>query len=284
MPAPARYTIAQASRMLSIMDVTILKYIRNTGVLPLREDEQGELYLLHEDLLLYRAQHQGEPYRRGKAKLPLAAWGRLEEQSHQPIGDTPMEKIPTLFLRNPNNMKLVTREINPDAAWALTADVIPTIKKDGTNVRVTVLAGKCIGLEKRRNPTREEKATGAEPGYVLASVDDPADKHIIAAVAATDFRTWPDGAWPCEALGPKIQGGIESSTPCLYPFSWSPEPIPYTIPLIHDDIAAYLMWNPIEGIVWHEQGGLGRMAKIKRRDFDLSWPIKSTPGTFTVRG
>ena len=28
-----------------------------------------------------------------------------------------MKKIPTLFIRDPQNMKLVTREVNPDAAW-----------------------------------------------------------------------------------------------------------------------------------------------------------------------
>lgn len=28
-----------------------------------------------------------------------------------------MNKIPTLFIRNPQNMKFVTREVNPEAAW-----------------------------------------------------------------------------------------------------------------------------------------------------------------------
>ena len=185
-----------------------------------------------------------------------------------------MEKIPTLFLRNPENMKLVTREINPDAAWILDAKSIPTIKRDGTNVRVTILNGKCIGLEKRRNPTREEKARGAEPGYILASTDDPSDKHIFAAVDATDFSEWPEGQWSCEALGPKIQGGIESSVPTLYPFSWNPTYIKEDILLTFDGIKAYLETHKIEGIVWHEQSDQGRMAKIKRRDFNLDWPVK----------
>jgi hypothetical protein len=30
-----------------------------------------------------------------------------------------------------------------------------------------------------------------------------ADKHIFAAVDATDFSKWPDGSWSCEAVGPK---------------------------------------------------------------------------------
>lgn len=186
-----------------------------------------------------------------------------------------MEKIPTLFVRNPENMKLVTREINPDAAWILTSTAVPTVKKDGTNIRVDILNEKCIGVEKRRNPTREEKASGAEPGYVRAERGDPSDKHIFAAVDATDFTGWQNGAWSCEALGPKIQGGVEASSPCLYPFSWGAQRITDTIPLTYDGIKAYLEMHPIEGIVWHEQDREKRMCKIKRRDFGLAWPLTS---------
>jgi len=186
-----------------------------------------------------------------------------------------MDKIPTLFLRNPENMKLVTHDINPDAAWLLTTYAMPTVKKDGTNIRVTLKDRKCIMVEKRRNPTREEKAQGQEPGYVLASRDDPADKHIFAAVDATDFSSFPfpAGGWPCEALGPKIQGGVESDTPCLYPFTVFPIVIEEEIPLTYEGIKAYLETHEIEGIVWHEQNG-PRNAKIKRRDFGLAWPVK----------
>ena len=186
-----------------------------------------------------------------------------------------MDKIPTLFIRNPERMQLVTREVNPDAAWVFSAEVVPTVKKDGTNIRVDVLEGKCICVEKRRNPTREEKASSAEPGYVLALRDNPADKHIFAAVDATDFSNWPNGAWPCEALGPKIQGGVESSVPCLYAFSWNPDWIVEEIPITYDGIKAYLLMYPIEGIVWHEQSNRGNMCKVKCRDFGLPWPIKS---------
>ncbi len=185
-----------------------------------------------------------------------------------------MDKIPTLFLRNPERMQLVTHEVNPDAAWVLEGYGTPTVKKDGTNIRVTVAAGQCTLVEKRRNPTREEKASGAEPGYVEAHRDDPADKHIFAAVDATHFYDWPNGAHPCEALGPKIQGGVESPLPCLYAFS-----IPHYVyaltdnPRTFEEMRDYLATHPIEGIVWHDRLR-HRYAKIKRRDFGLPWPIK----------
>lgn len=184
-----------------------------------------------------------------------------------------MEKIPTLFVRDPQNMKLVTREVNPDAAWVFTANVVPTVKKDGTNIRVTVEDGTCVHVEKRRNPTREEKAAGAEPGYVDASRNDPADKHIFAAVDATDFTIYPRGMWPCEALGPKIQGGVESKTPCLYPFSFKPEVLNH-IDITFDAIKAFLEQHEIEGIVWQDVHHY-RAVKIKRRDFNLPWPVRS---------
>ena len=141
----------------------------------------------------------------------------------------------------------------------------------------SVLLGSFWGIsavEKRRNPTREEKAAGAEPGYIDANPDAPNDKYIFAAVNATNFADWPDGASSCEALGPKIQGGIESATPCLYPFSFRPERLldfPQQVSFEH--IKDYLTTHVIEGIVWHDETN-NRYAKIKRRDFDLPWPAK----------
>lgn len=184
-----------------------------------------------------------------------------------------MIKIPTLFIRNEQNMKLVTRDINPDAEWIFNGNAIPTVKKDGTNIRVTISHWQCIHVEKRRNPTREEKAAGAEPGYIDASRDDPSDKHIFAAVDATTFTGWPDGLWPCEALGPKIQGGVEASQPMLYSFVLHPLVIAEPFELTYDGIRDFLATHTIEGIVWHDENHY-RFAKIKRRDFALPWPVK----------
>ncbi|OLD63756.1 MAG: hypothetical protein AUF65_01225 [Chloroflexi bacterium 13_1_20CM_50_12] len=184
-----------------------------------------------------------------------------------------MIKIPTLFLRNEQNMKLVTREVNPDAIWVFDGKAIPTVKKDGTNIRVTVRNGMCTYAEKRRNPTREEKANGAEPGYVAVDERDPQNQHILSAITHTDYTGWPDGAWPCEALGPKIQGGVEASQPMLYSFVLHPLVIAEPFELTFDGIQRFLTTHAIEGIVWHDENHY-RYAKIKRRDFGLPWPVK----------
>ena len=182
-----------------------------------------------------------------------------------------MEKIPTMFVRDPANMSRVTQEVTPGCEWVLAGEGLPTQKVDGTNIRVTVASGRPVMVEKRRNPTREEKAAGAEPGYVISDASDPADKHITAAVNHTDFSGWPEGASPCEAVGPKIQGGAGGTEPGLYPFSFDPAYLP-RIERTFDAIRAYLEATPIEGIVWHHPDG--RMAKIKRRDFGFPWPVR----------
>ena len=40
-----------------------------------------------------------------------------------------MKKIPTLFVRNPANMKLVTSEPDPEAAWVLDGHGIPPARR-----------------------------------------------------------------------------------------------------------------------------------------------------------
>ncbi len=171
-----------------------------------------------------------------------------------------------------------------------------TEKLDGTNVRVTVKDSKIVRVEKRRNPTREQKALGPEPGYVDTRRDDPSDKHILAAADNTsivshesgDYRGLsltmiertslvegriflPDGEWPCEAIGPKIQGNrYRLAKAVLYPFSFMPIELG-EVPRTFEGLRTYfprhsrLSEVPMEGIVFHH--GDGRMAKIKASDF-----------------
>lgn len=63
-----QYTIAEAASVLSLTDMSILLYIRYWKKLPTREDAQGNLYLLEEDLVQYRTKHQSQAFRRGRAR------------------------------------------------------------------------------------------------------------------------------------------------------------------------------------------------------------------------
>jgi hypothetical protein len=44
-------------------------------------------------------------------------------------------------------------------------------------------------------------------------------------------------------------------------------------PRTYEEIRDFLTKTEIEGIVWHDLTN-GEMAKIKRRDFGLAWPVK----------
>lgn len=183
-----------------------------------------------------------------------------------------MEKIPTLFERD--DAFKVTPTVRPECAWVLEGLGDATEKLDGTNVRLTVRSGQLVRVEKRRNPTKAQKARGIRDGwYVDTHADDPADRHILAAAHATDVSAWPDGEHAAEALGPKIQGnplGLEGLL-CV-PFNLE---IPsYTdVPLDFDGLRSYVLalesrycpGHDAEGIVFHHPDG--RRAKIKRRDF-----------------
>jgi hypothetical protein len=182
-----------------------------------------------------------------------------------------MQKIETIFDRD-EHFK-VTSKIRAGCEWVFAGEGFPTEKLDGTNVRVTILNHVIVKVEKRRNPTKEEKAEGQEPGYIDSHREDPQDKHIFNAVDNTDISQWSDGAYSCEAVGPKIQGntlGLASSI--LYPFGWRPTILPDMVrtfesikPYVLNLDSVFSPGHPAEGIVFHHSDG--RMAKIKRKDF-----------------
>ena len=183
-----------------------------------------------------------------------------------------MEKIPTLFERD-ERFK-VTSVVRPECAWVLDGEGTATEKLDGMNVRLTVRSGRLVRTEKRRNPSKTQKAEGIIDGwYVDTDEYGPEDRWIREAAERTDVGDWPDGEHPCEALGPKMQGnplGLEEHL-CV-PFNIE-VPTYDDVPRDFDGLAValteiesrYAPGHLAEGIVFHHPDG--RRAKIKRRDF-----------------
>ncbi|ACT95105.1 hypothetical protein [Dyadobacter fermentans] len=188
-----------------------------------------------------------------------------------------MEKIPTIYERNWSGDRKVIDVLsvtdfdfdNSDAAEKL----------DGTNVRITVRNGYFVRLEKRRNPSKEEKIRGiSEPWYIDANLDGPADQYLFEAAKNTDLSEVPDGEWSAEALGEKIQGNplhLEGHTLFIFSLeSWREKILFKDVPTSFSELRTWLdrqksiVGNDcgIEGIVWHERL-TGRMCKIKRKDF-----------------
>lgn len=183
-----------------------------------------------------------------------------------------MEKIPTLFERD-DKFKVVAK-VHPDCQWVRKGEGFATEKLDGTNVRLTTRKGLIVRVEKRRNPSKEQKKQGIKDGwYMDADPEDPSNKWIYEAVLGTTAVNWPDDEHSCEAIGPKIQGnplGLEMHV-CV-PFNLYP-PVIMKVPRSYVGLREYLatadsMYSPghlMEGIVFHHSDG--RRAKIKRKDF-----------------
>ena len=187
-------------------------------------------------------------------------------------GAAVMEKIPTIFNRGPDFK--VTEQVREGCEWVFAGEGIATEKLDGTNVRLTIRAGQCVRLEKRRNPSKKQKQLGIKDGwYVDADEFSKEDKWIFEAMGNTDLNQWPDGEHSAEALGPRIQGnplGLEQHI-CV-PFNLA---IPTFDELdrsfgglkqaLNELESKYSPKNLAEGIVFHHPDG--RRAKIKRKDF-----------------
>ncbi len=186
-----------------------------------------------------------------------------------------MQKIKSLFIRDEANPKLVTREIEPDCQWVIDGEGVATIKWDGS---ACLFRG---GRLYRRHNLKEgrempagwlhwsfdhEQKTGH--GWLLVG-DSPADDYHREALMGGGVLK--NGTH--ELVGPKIQKNPYSLTAhrfrkhgdaVLDLSKWGTG---------FDELSMFLADAEIEGIVWHHKDG--RMAKVKRRDFGLQWPIKA---------
>ncbi|GAA2813230.1 RNA ligase family protein [Crossiella cryophila] len=189
-------------------------------------------------------------------------------------GKQVMEKIPTLFERD-ERFRVVDRP-RAECAWVFDGAGVGTEKLDGTNVRLTVRAGRLVRVEKRRNPSKEQRKLGIVDGwYVDTSEDSAEDKWIHTAADNTDVSGWPDGEHPCEALGPRVQGNpLALAEHLCVPFNLQ-APTISEVPRDFEQLREFLAtldsrFAPgqlAEGIVFHHPDG--RRAKIKRKDFGL---------------
>lgn len=206
------------------------------------------------------------------AGLTQGAIGYQDLLGHVHKGLMVMEKIPTLFERD-ERFRVVDHP-REDCGWVLAGEGLATEKLDGTNVRLTTRSGQLVRVEKRRNPSKMQKAQGIVDGWYV-DVDEfgAEDKWILAAARGTDVSNWPDGEHSCEALGPRIQGntlGLDRAQ-CV-PFnlevpSYSEVPRDYAglRAFLADLESKYSPGHLAEGIVFHHADG--RRAKIKRKDF-----------------
>ncbi len=183
-----------------------------------------------------------------------------------------MRKIPTLFLRDDDDRRYVTDEVNPEARWVLEGDGIATRKYDGTCVmldkggrwwaRREVKPGKTPPPNYR--PVEHDKTTGKTVGW--EPMEQSSFVKFHAEALERDERSWTDipdnpGFAPgtYELVGPKINGNPEGAIGHrLIPHGAFRLDVPLT------DVHRHVASLRFEGVVWHHRDG--RMAKLKARD------------------
>lgn len=199
-----------------------------------------------------------------------------------------MQKIPTLFVRNPDDRRHVLNEVTPGCEWVMAGEGVPTRKYDGT----------CVMFDGTSWWARREVKPGKTPppNYMAISTDDATGKTVgwepieqsafakyHAEAAAYEHGAlqhpapgehWEYPAKPYagtyELLGPKINGnpeGVDFHGLVRHGYiaaedQWEMEKLARTFGGFREWLHAHPKW---EGLVFHH--GDGRVAKIKRRDF-----------------
>ena len=189
-------------------------------------------------------------------------------------GPPNMKKIPTLFMREVTGKRALAIEaVNPECEWVLYGEGIATEKFDGSACLVR------DGVLYKRHELKEGKPRPF--GWFHWNFEDPSPTgHGWAPITGGSEDAYHREAWndplvesatdgTYELVGPKVQ---------LNPYNRPTHELwrhggrhLRDCPREFSSLREYLTNTPIEGIVWHHPDG--RMAKLKRRDFGIQWPM-----------
>lgn len=201
---------------------------------------------------------------------------------------TTMQKIPTLYRRDPGDRAHVLPEVAAGCEWVLAGEGVATRKYDGTCVmldsagdwwaRREIKPGKTAPAGYQ--PVSTDPVTGRTVGWEPIEQSPFARFHREAVADAEDAdnpegvypKPWPVGTY--ELIGPKINGNTERREAHELIAHDTAEHARWEVrgtPQRHDpvwlfsEIQFFLDTHDWEGLVWHHPDG--RMAKIKARDF-----------------
>lgn len=181
-----------------------------------------------------------------------------------------MKKTPSLYRRNPDNMRRVLPELTPSCEWVIAGEGTATFKWDGT----------CVMRDTEGDwwARREVKpGKNPPPNWVELDADPVTNKRMgWEPIAQSGYRgafedasDFPDHPGTYELIGPKINGNPHGivGLHLLMPHGTTP------LSDVPTEFAALSVWlkemaaasRYFEGVVWHHPDG--RMAKIKVRDF-----------------
>jgi hypothetical protein len=186
-----------------------------------------------------------------------------------------MRKIPTLFQRDPADMKRVLPDVHPDCQWVIDGEGVATRKYDGTctllNEDGTWWARREVKPGKPHPdgfvPVNYDENTGKTVGWEPIGQSAFAKYHA-QALASHAAHFGPEELEPgtYELIGVKVNGNPEGIDPEFgHQLMSHAHAEVLDAPRDFDGLRKYLADFDGEGIVWHHPDG--RMAKLKRRDF-----------------
>jgi len=209
-----------------------------------------------------------------------------------------MRKIPTLFKRNPNNMGLVTPEVNMTVEiqrllWQID-DVQVSEKIDGSCCAFigNAFYGRRELRKGKQTPPgflpaqQSDPATGKTPGWVPVYQTEKNWKWFMEAAINSFGRESlglnKAGVVTCsleevccqtfEAIGPHFQGNPHKLDKDVLEQHGKRVIKDFPLTLKFEEIRDWLASHDVEGVVLKLDDKT--MTKIKRRDFGLEWPIK----------
>lgn len=180
-----------------------------------------------------------------------------------------MKKIPTIYLRDPEDRAHVTDEINPECQWVFDGEGVATRKFDGTCLKKDENGEWWARREvKKGKPFPEnfqlvvdyDEVTGKWQGWIPIE-DSPFYKFWEEAIVLNYGDDFEPGTY--ELIGPKINGNPDNvQVHELVRHGLVRHNCPDYTPI---DLINLCRLYGQEGIVWHHPDG--RMAKLKVRDF-----------------
>lgn len=194
-----------------------------------------------------------------------------------------MRKMPTLFLRDPEDRKHVLTDVNPECQWVLDGHGIPRRKLDGTCVMLDVSGEWWARREVKPGKTppprfvkvETDKVTDKTVGWEPMTQSSFAKYHAEALANAEDADVadnphpdrWPAGTY--ELIGPKVNGNPERREVHELVFHEYSNAIYLPVrsyDIIRECVLRLSRESGMEGIVFNYGDGI-RFAKIKARDF-----------------
>lgn len=190
-----------------------------------------------------------------------------------------MKKIPTLFVREYENHKVVgiTDKVTEGCESVLKGECVPTVKYDGSCCAIiNGVFYKRYDAKKGKRPPEgaipccePDPVTGHHPHWVKVDPNNPADKWFVEAYNNCPWAHDKEGTY--EAVGLHFQGNPYKYNVDTLVRHGSVKPLDFPKKPTFDNIKKYLEEHTYEGIVFWKNEPI---CKIKRSDFGLPFPVE----------